>query len=69
MARHLDDELLGAQQDALNRRHAEWKTEMQALFADVMGPVAASTGVVAPEEGRVPPSCQAQADQLGLEPR
>ena len=53
MARHLDDALLGAQ-DALNLRHAEWKAELQALFDGVMGPVAASTGVVAPEGGRDP---------------
>ena len=64
MARHLDDELLDAQ-DALNLRHEEWRAELEGLFAGVMGLAAASTGVVAPEEGRDPHPWKAQADGLG----
>ena len=64
MARHLDDELLDAQ-DAMDRRHEEWRAELEELFADVMGPAAASTGVVAPEDGRGPHPWKAQADGLG----
>ena len=69
MARHLDDELLGAQ-GAMNRRHEEWRAELEGLLADVMKPMvpllaAASTGVVAPEEGRDPHPWKAQADGLG----
>ena len=55
MARHLDDELLDAQ-NAMDRRHEEWRAELEGLFAGVMGLAAASTGgVVAPEEGRARP--------------
>ena len=64
MARHLDDELLDAQ-DAMDRRHEEWRAELEKLFADVIDPAAASTGVVAPEEGRDPHPWKAQADGLG----
>ena len=59
MARHLD-ELLGAQ-DAMDRRHERWRAELEELFAGMKkhnGPLfaVASTGVVAPEEGSIPPS-------------
>ena len=65
MARHLDDELVDAQ-NAMDRRHEEWRAELEGLFADVMDLAAASTGgVVAPEEGRDPHPWKAQADGLG----
>ena len=70
MARPLDE--LSAAQAAMDRRHAEWRAELEDLFADVLVPsvpllAVASTEVVAPEEeGRVPPSWQVQADQLGF---
>ena len=69
MARHLD-ELLGAQ-DAMDRRHERWRDELRDLFADMEEVLAvpllaaASTGVVAPEEGRDPHPWKAQADGLG----
>ena len=68
MARRLDELL--APQDEFNCRHADWKSEMKYLFAGVFVPhgipAAASTGVVAPEQGRAPhPWQQAHADQLG----
>ena len=64
MARHLDDELLDAQ-DAMDRRHEEWRAELEELFVGVMDLAAASIGVVAPEEGRDPHPWKAQADGLG----
>ena len=63
MVRRLDE--LSAAQAAMDRRHAEWRAELEDLFADVIVPIVpllavASTGVVAPE------SWQTQTDQLGF---
>ena len=59
MARSLDEVFLCVI-DAVDRCHAKWKNELLGT------PAAASTGVVAPEEGRAPHQWQqAHADQLG----
>ena len=71
MARRLD-ELAGAQ-DAMDRCHAKWTATLEdSMFTEtwkneLLGtPAAASTGVVAPAEGRAPhPLQQAHADKLG----